>query len=474
VSISNPSRRAATANAAPKTGAAPKIYTRVTAQTQRKRRVPWFWVTSGLIGASMLSATAGALLAVSLASTPLLQRQLSADEAAAFSNQESIASSSAVMPELNRPVNILVMGIKVLTSDLNDPPSTAAQDGYLKTLNSVEGLSDTMLLLRFDPETRRMVAMSIPRDTRTEVTGLGMAKINAANVEGGPALSARTVSGLLGGVGIDRYVRINVQGVEKLIDALGGVKVNIAKDMKYQDDSQHLYINLKAGEQRLSGSQAQQYLRFRYDENGDIGRIQRQQSFMRALVEQTLNPVTLAKLPNMLSIVRSHLDTNLTVEELFALANFATRTQRSKVEMLMVPGRFSAPEEFDASYWVPDLTRISTMMSQHFGVPQAFDAAIAPEAGPLRVAIQNGTDADANVSTMASKLAQGGYSNVVTSSDLRQPIPVTRIIAQQGDGAGAEAIRKVLGLGEVRIESTGDLESDITVQIGQDWAKTNR
>jgi polyisoprenyl-teichoic acid--peptidoglycan teichoic acid transferase len=468
VSISNPSRRATAS-------AAPKIYTRVTAQTQRKRRVPWFWVTSGLIGASMLSATAGALLAVSLASTPLLQRQLSADEAAAFSNQDSIASSSAVMPELNRPVNILVMGIKVLTSDLNDPPSTAAQDGYLKTLNSVEGLSDTMLLLRFDPETRRMVAMSIPRDTRTEVTGLGMAKINAANVEGGPALSARTVSGLLGGVGIDRYVRINVQGVEKLIDALGGVKVNITKDMKYQDDSQHLYINLKAGEQRLSGSQAQQYLRFRYDENGDIGRIQRQQSFMRALVEQTLNPVTLAKLPNMLSIVRSHLDTNLTVEELFALANFATRTQRSKVEMLMVPGRFSAPEEFDASYWVPDLTRISTMMSQHFGVPQAFDAAVAPEAaGPLRVALQNGTDADTNVSTMASKLAQGGYSNVVTSSNLRQPIPVTRIIAQQGDVAGAEALRKVLGIGEVRIESTGDLESDITVQIGQDWAKTNR
>jgi polyisoprenyl-teichoic acid--peptidoglycan teichoic acid transferase len=467
VSISNPSRRATAS-------AAPKIYTRVTAQTQRKRRVPWFWVTSGLIGASMLSATAGALLAVSLASTPLLQRQLSADEAAAFSNQDSIASSSAVMPELNRPVNILVMGIKVLTSDLNDPPSTAAQDGYLKTLNSVEGLSDTMLLLRFDPETRRMVAMSIPRDTRTEVTGLGMAKINAANVEGGPALSARTVSGLLGGVGIDRYVRINVQGVEKLIDALGGVKVNITKDMKYQDDSQHLYINLKAGEQRLSGSQAQQYLRFRYDENGDIGRIQRQQSFMRALVEQTLNPVTLAKLPNMLSIVRSHLDTNLTVEELFALANFATRTQRSKVEMLMVPGRFSTPEEFDASYWVPDLTRISTMMSQHFGVPQAFDAAIAPAAGPLRVALQNGTDAEANVSTMASKLAQGGYSNVVTSSDLRQPIPVTRIIAQQGDVAGAEALRKVLGIGEVRIESTGDLESDITVQIGQDWAKTAR
>jgi polyisoprenyl-teichoic acid--peptidoglycan teichoic acid transferase len=469
VSISNPSQRSATASAAP------KIYTRVTAQTQRKRRLPWFWVTSGLVAASIVSATAGALLAVSLASTPLLQRQLTAEEAAAFGNQDSIASSSAVMPELNRPVNILVMGIKVLTSDLNEPPSTVAQDGYFKTLNSVEGLSDTMLLLRFDPETRRMAALSIPRDTRTEIAGVGLAKINSANVEGGPALSARTVSGLLGGVGIDRYVRINVQGVEKLIDALGGVKINVPRDMKYQDDSQHLYINLKAGEQRLSGAQAQQYLRFRYDENGDIGRIQRQQSFMRALVEQTLNPVTLAKLPNMLSIVRSHLDTNLTVEELFALANFATRTQRSKVEMLMVPGRFSENEEFDASYWVPDAARISTMMSQHFGVPQSFDAAVSEVTQPeaLRVALQDGTGVD-SVSSMASTLAQGGYGNVVASNDLREPIPVTRIIAQQGDVEGAEAVRKVLGLGEVRVESTGDLESDITVQIGQDWTKKNR
>lgn len=471
MSISNPSKRSAS------TSTTPKIYTRVTAQTQRKRRVPWFWVTSGLIGASMLSATAGALLAVSLSSTPLLQRQLSADEAAAFSNQESIASSSAVMPELNRPVNILVMGIKVLTSDVNEPPADAANASYFKTLNSVEGLSDTMLLLRFDPETRRMVAMSIPRDTRTEIDGLGLAKINAANVEGGPALSARTVSGLLGGVGIDRYIRINVQGVEKLIDALGGVKVNVEKDMKYQDDSQHLYINLKAGEQRLSGAKAQQYLRFRYDENGDIGRIQRQQTFMRALVEQALNPVTLAKLPNMLSIVRSHLDTNLSVEELFALANFATRTQRSKVEMLMVPGRFSGPEEFDASYWVPDPTRISSMMSKHFGVPQSFEAATAAAeaaGAPLRVALQDGTGDLGGMDAMTTTLIEGGYSNVVASSDLPSPLPVTRIIAQQGDVQGAEAIRKVLGLGEVRIESTGDLESDITIQVGRDWAKLKR
>jgi len=64
--------------------------------------------------------------------------------------------------------------------------------------------------------------LSIPRDTRVEIEGHGIKKINSANVQGGPALSAKTVSNLLDGVAIDRYVRINILGVAKLIDALGG------------------------------------------------------------------------------------------------------------------------------------------------------------------------------------------------------------------------------------------------------------
>jgi len=86
-------------------------------------------------------------------------------------------------------------------------------------------------------------------------------------------------------------------------DALGGVTVYVPKDMKYQD-SQHLYINLKAGKHHLNGNQALQLLRFRYDENGDIGRIQRQQILMRALMEQALNPATLSRLPKILSVIQ--------------------------------------------------------------------------------------------------------------------------------------------------------------------------
>ncbi len=182
-----------------------------------------------------------------------------------------------------------------------------------------------MLLLRFDPTTNKLTALSIPRDTRTEVEGRGVTKINTANVVGGPALSAKTTSELLNDVTIDRYIRINVQGVEKLLDAFGGVTVYVPKDMKYQDDSQHLYINLKAGKQHLNGNQALQLLRYRHDENGDIGRIQRQQMVMRSLMEQTISPATIGRIPQILSVVQSHIDTNLSMEELMALASCGGR-----------------------------------------------------------------------------------------------------------------------------------------------------
>jgi LCP family protein required for cell wall assembly len=119
-------------------------------------------------------------------------------------------------------VNILLLGTKVLTSDVYDPVLASQDLGYHALVNSFEGLSDTMLLIRFDPVQEQVSVLSIPRDTRAYVDGVGLTKINEANLLGGPALSAQAVSELLNGVPIDRYLRVNVQGVEALIDALGG------------------------------------------------------------------------------------------------------------------------------------------------------------------------------------------------------------------------------------------------------------
>jgi hypothetical protein len=72
---------------------------------------------------------------------------------------------------------------------------------------------------------------------------------------------------------------------------------------------------------------------------------------------------------------------------------------------------------------------------------------------------------------MVSTLRKAGYTNATVDLPYSEPLRVTRIVAQQGDANGAEAIRRALGLGEVRIESTGELNSDITIQLGQDWVQ---
>ncbi|MUL35229.1 LytR family transcriptional regulator [Gloeocapsopsis sp. AAB1 = 1H9] len=428
----------------------------------------WFWVA--MTGIAMLSATAGALLAVSLSSTPLMQSRLSPEEEAVFGRGDRISKTSLRLSELTRPVNILVLGVKVLSSDVDDPDARSEDLGYHALVNSFEGLSDTMLLLRFDPEAQKLAVLSIPRDTRTKVEGLGVTKINAANARGGPALSAKATSDLLNGVPIDRYIRINVQGVEKLVDALGGVTVYVPKDMKYQDDSQHLYINLKAGRHHLDGDQALQLLRFRYDEYGDIGRIQRQQMVMRALMEQALNPATLARVPQIMSVIQTHIDTNLTVEELMALVGFGVQTERSDVEMLLVPGTFSTPDQYIASYWLPDRERIAMMMAKHFNVPT--DSTFS-DLNPtkLRIAIQDSTGSDRAIQSLANFLQTSGYRRVYVATPWNEPLDVTRIVAQQGDIDNARAIRNALGVGEIRVESTGNLRSDVTIQLGQDWLR---
>lgn len=429
----------------------------------------WLFIGLGLTSLAILSATAGAILAVSLSSTPLRQAKLSPEEEAVFRQKETISYSSLRIPQLSQPVNILVLGTKVLTSEVTDAPEKEQNLGYHALVNSFEGLSDTMLLLRFEPSKGKLNVLSIPRDTQVYIEGHGLRKINEANSYGGPALAAETISNLLDGVAIDRYVRINIQGIEKLIDALGGVTVYVPKDMKYNDFSQHLYIDLKAGKQHLNGEKAIQFLRFRHDEYGDIGRVQRQQTLMRAVIEQALKPQTILKMPEILKVTQAHLDTNLTVEELVALSGFAAQTKRSDVQMLMLPGEFSGNGRESVSYWLPNLEKIQNLAAQYFD--QGDRQENFKEAAQLNIAVQDNIENPEAAQAMVNYLKKAGYPNVYLSRGALEPLKVTRIVIQKGDDTGAAELRATIGLGEVLVESTGNLSSDFTIQIGEDWSK---
>lgn len=443
-------------------------------QKNLKNRRPNLLIWLSLAGVAVVSAAAGALLALSMSdNSPFQQVQLSPTEKAIFGHDDAVSHNNLEIPELKRPIVVLVMGLKVLTSDLKEKPQ---QDlGYHALVNSFDGLTDTMLLMRFDPENNKLTALSIPRDTRVNLEGYGYRKINAANDYGGPAMAAQAVSNLVPGIAVDRYVRVNVQGIEQLIDALGGIDVYVPKDMKYNDFSQHFYVNLKKGQQRLDGEKALQFMRFRHDNMGDIGRIQRQQILMRSLSEQALQPSTLIQLPKVFSIIQSHIDTNLTSRELMALSGFATKIQKSNIQMLMLPGDFSGNgSSLKASYWLPNEQRIREMAVQNFGAEiESTDVenttSTFAEPGKIKISIQDSLEDPEAARSMVRYLQEAGYSRVSIANSYPEPLAETKIIAQKGDGGGAAALRAMLGIGDVFVESTGDLNSDITIQLGKDW-----
>ncbi|AFY96129.1 LCP family protein [Chamaesiphon minutus] len=439
---------------------------------KKRRKVPlWLWLGLGSIGAC--SAAAGAFLAVSLTSAPLQQRALSAADAAFFNqNKEAFSRSLLQVPEVSKPVNILLLGIKTNLSDVKTASGNEQKKiGYNAEVDSLDGLSDTIMLLRFDPQTKRTVFLGIPRDTKIERTGHGTEKINAVDRESGPAAAAKEVSKVLGGVAIDRYIRLNNKGVSKLIDELGGVTVTVPKDIKYQDDSQHFYINLKAGRQHLDGTKLLGLLRYRNDANGDIGRMQRQQMVVKALMEQTLNPMTIARIPQLFSVIQSHVDTNLTVEELLALGSFSMQNGKSKMQMLMMPGDYNGDGKHGTSYWLPDEKGIQNMMARYFD--RGTLTLEQPKVETLRVKIQDTSHFPDATARLIKRLNKAGYQNVHLDAapKIKEDLAISQFIAQKGNPEVAEGLSKILGIGETKVDSSGNLYSDVTIKLGRDWVE---
>lgn len=149
------------------------------------------------------------------------------------------------------------------------------------------GRSDTLMVAAIDPKKNQASLLSVPRDTRVKIKGHGFDKINAAYAYGHEQLSQDTIEHLLG-IKIDHYIIINTKSFKKIIDAIGGIDIDVPKRMHYEDpwdDDGGLVIDFKPGKQHMDGAKAITYVRYR-DEEGDIGRIKRQQAFVQACLDK--------------------------------------------------------------------------------------------------------------------------------------------------------------------------------------------
>lgn len=217
--------------------------------------------------------------------------------------------------------------------------------------------SDTIVLLNIDPKTRSVNAVSIPRDSKVFLAGdYGIQKINAAHALGGIELTKRTVEEVLG-VKVDKYIVVSDEAVKRLVDALGGVPIYVEKKMSYDDFSGGLHVHLNKGLNFLNGTNAVCYLRFRHDGLGDIGRTQRQQWFLRGLLEKVQSPQAIPKIPEMINIANTYVKTDLSLYEMSQYAALAKSVDINKIEVATLPGRPN--KKGSISYWIldPDKTQ---------------------------------------------------------------------------------------------------------------------
>lgn len=224
--------------------------------------------------------------------------------------------------------------------------------------------SDSIIMASIDPKTKQIALLSIPRDTRVNIPRHGFDKINSASVYGGPELSMRVVSDLLG-VQIKYYVMTNFSGFKDIVDVLGGVTIDVEQNMYHEDitdlDNQ---INLRRGLQRLDGDKALQYVRYRDYLQGDIDRTKHQQVFLMALAKEVLQPSTIPKLPKLIPEINKYVKTNLSTSDMVKMAAAFKSIEDYNMVAQTLPGRNI--EVSGGSYWGVDPAEAKQVVAKLF------------------------------------------------------------------------------------------------------------
>ncbi len=253
----------------------------------------------------------------------------------------------AVDPKFDGYTNVLILGIdEGVDSDGGD-----------------EKRADAIAVASLENETGKLRFIHIPRDTWVNVTGSDQQmKIKNLYAQGGAPLLVRQVNSLLG-ISVHQFVVLDMKVFSELIDALDGVDIYVESDMNYDDAEAGIAIHLPKGYQHLTGDQAQQYLRYRGEDLGDEGRVQRQQRFCKALYQNLLRVETIAKLPAIAEIFKTRVDTSAEIFDSMHLANVLRHLSSDQPISVILPG---APAADDATIWVLDDAAVTARMQELF------------------------------------------------------------------------------------------------------------
>jgi len=324
--------------------------------------------------------------------------------------------------------------------------------------------TDSIIVAHINLKEKYANLVSIPRDSRVEIPGYGKYdKINSAFSRGGPELTVKALENFLGAP-IDFYFIVRIEAAMKLVDALGGVDIDVEKNMHYHDRAQNLYIDLNKGYQHLDGRSAIGYARFRHDATGDFGRIGRQQKVIAALAKKVTSFEIIKHIPALTSeLVKNKLAfSNLTMTDGMILSKAYNDQLRRNLKTYILPG---VPETISGiSYVIPDETEVPYLAGG------LLKGGFNPRNRMVKLAVLNGCGAPMITQVYKRRLEYFGF-DIIKTDNARDFDSENTVVIVKKKNPFSEPIAKLLGA-ELRIEYDPEVIEDLDIVLGRDKLNT--
>jgi len=321
--------------------------------------------------------------------------------------------------------------------------------------------SDTNIAVSIDLKSKNIGVLSIPRDLWLDIPKSGYGKLNEAIADGGPERTEATLVKNLGTPDFDYYMVLKIDATKNLVDAIGGLDVNVEKDMDYDDSWGHFHVHLKKGYQHLNGDQTVGYIRYRHDEEGDFGRMRRQRQVMQILAARLKDPSIALHVPQLLSIVTKNVRTNMPYDKMLALAYALRDITPQMVHTGEVPTDIGYTDGQSVLYLQPQ----ASAQIVHKYLVVGFDGSFDPST--VRVKVENGSGRPGAAAAMADALRQKGFTVIETGNAKRFGAAHTSIVGP--NQTILSMVAKDVPVANIKT-TTGPVEGgDVEIVVGQDY-----
>ncbi len=386
------------------------------------------------------------------------------------SNNEEAVDNTSTVEAADGKINVLLMGVDV--------------DG-LRT--------DAIMLASFDTETKDVNILSIPRDTKMYI-GNRYQKINAAHAFvdesgeiGGATATCEAVTRITG-IPINYYVDFSFDAVAHVIDELGPIEFTIPDlygdgvGMVYDDPVQSLHINLPPGDYQLNGQQAVWLMRYRHGNvdpstgvfkgyvNGDSDRVEMQQKFLKAVVDQKVNASLILKIPSIFKEISSEIKTNFTVSEVIKYSKYLADFSSVNIHSYSLPGEYGS-DSANGDVWIPNMDEIRTMVQDVFGYPadnittdnpknatgeSSSSSSSGISSSSSNTSSSSRSSSSSNSSNSNSKSSNSSYSSSGTSGSSSSSTSNGSSSSSSGSSSNYETTEESTGTSSSSHESTGE------------------